>query len=224
MAIFGMTHSALSAKQASLLGCGVTKGFQDYFGDGGTANAVKSIYWTEVTNGVSPGTVTIQNGTDDLPVYCEIASGADADDYARIHTDNKYILSPYESDVSAIHLRTKARFSSAAGDARIGLDEGFNPEDHTAMIYFGATSILYWTEDSGNSQAVDASGDLDINTWYVFEIVWNTTAVKFYVDDDLKQTHTTRVPAEPLYVDCASRNFGGAANTLDVQYIQVWGE
>jgi len=226
MAIFGMTHSALSAKQASLLGCGVTKGFQDYFGDGGTANALKSAYWNESSNGVSPGVLTIQNATDDLPVYCELDSGADDEDWIQADSFNKYMLSPYEADVSAVHFKTRARFTVIDGAncyAYLGLADAGALSD-SALIYI-AYGTYYYNSRGAASESTDASGDIVQNTWYTIEIIWSAAAVKYYVDNDLKATHTTaaNLPNEPMATYIYARNNGTQTNT-EVQYVQFWAE
>ena len=221
----GLSSGALTAKQISLLGAGAYKGFQDYFGDGGTANALKSAYWTEVTNGGTPGTVTIKNDVDDLPVYCEIASGADVADYAMIHTRNKYMVSHNIDDVTTVHLKFRARITVIdAGnvDFHLGL---FDAEyAHSAVFISDAvTGIKYLSDDDTATEETDASGDIAQNTWYTFEIRITSSNIKFYVNNVLKATHSTRIPKEPVEVQFRALNLGAATNN-EVQYVQLWVE
>lgn len=221
----GLSSGALSAKQTSLLGCGAYKGFQDYFGDGGTANTLKSAYWNETTVGGSPGTVTIVNGTDDLPVYCALASGADAADSAEINTRNKYMVSHNISDVTTVHLRFRARITVIdAGNADFHLGLADSGLAHAAVfISDGMTGIEYLSDDDTATEETDASGDISQNTWYTFEIRIVAASVKFYVDTVLKATHSTRIPKEPVEVQYKALNSGTSTN-VEVQYTQLWVE
>jgi hypothetical protein len=219
-------YMGLTAKQASLLGAGAFKGFQDYFGDGGTANAIKSAYWTEITSGTTPGTITIRTDVSGAPPYVELYSGADLDDYALIHGDGKYSISPYESDITTVHMKFCMRLSSVgtADDmvAWCGLQRGtYTGPDDYARVVKDNNGVRFLTSDGVSSEWTALS--LSANTWYTFEICWTTSDVKLYQDGSLVATHTAYLPLRPLHVAAVAYNAGGAI-TLDVAYVQLWAE
>jgi len=214
----------ITAKDRSLLGSGAFKGFQDYFGDGGTANVAKSAYWTEETVGASPGTVTIVSTTASLPAHLSLYSGADNSDSAKIHSDNKYKISPFESDITTVHLRFRGRItviSAAAAEFTLGLVNTDNT--HYAMINSSASGPAYLSKDGTTQQATTAAADIAQNTWYTFEIRWTETAVAFFVNDVLKATHSTYFPLAPCFVTLLARRATVSTN-VDIQWVQLWGE
>jgi len=218
-------QSPLSAKERSLLGAGAFKGFQDYFGDAGTANGVKSAYWTEVTNGASPGTITIKNSESSLPVYVELYSGADSGDDAIIHTTTKYLISPYESDITTVHLKLRMKVNKVSDTDSVyfgmGLADGETPAQYALIRKAGNTSFMFRTKNSTSTE--DTSLSLSANTWYTFEIRWTTSDCKLYQDDSLVATHTTYIPTVPLGV-WARTEASSTDGYLYLVWVQLWAE
>ena len=223
-AIDAIATDALTAKQKSMLGVGAWKGFQDYIGDAGTANALKSAFWNETTVGASPGVVTVYSTTDDYPVYMELDSGADNNDEAQIDSLDKYMVNPLKTSITTIHLKFVARID-VTDDANSHFDLGLSSSDklRKAVLNMVTDVAKFSTRNSDGEEHTDISAHVADDTWYTFEIQWTTSDVKFYVDSTLRATHSTRVPERPLAAFFRAWN-RDVVQKVDLQYVEMWAE
>lgn len=100
----------------------------------------------------------------------------------------------------------EAKIAEVAGAGnpffQIGLDTSAVPggaADSVMFVYESGTSkIRAQTSASSTSTLTDTDEDLG-TTMKILKIVASTTEVKFYIDGDLKGTHTTNIPTALMY-------------------------
>lgn len=102
-----------------------------------------------------------------------------------------------------------------------------SPLDTTDRVGFqkndGDTNILAKTEKDSTETSTDTGSDMADATYVQLGFYWDgKNKVEFYVDRDLKATHTTNIPDdENLAVTIHIVNGEAAAKTLTIDYIRV---
>ena len=99
-----------------------------------------------------------------------------------IHSENEY--SP------TIAVRARAKLGTS-GNGYFGLRKSDTSNGRSIVeLYHGVTARLNTRDDSGNSENTD--NQFSLGEWHVFDICKiSGETVKFYVDGELKATHTT---------------------------------
>ena len=75
-----------------------------------------------------------------------------------------------------------------------------NTEDNIAMFTLSEDDLTARTDEGGNNQDTDVSAGITITDWNKYKIVVYADGVRFYINDTLVATHTTRVPNEGAYI------------------------
>ncbi len=86
--------------------------------------------------------------------------------------------------------------------------------------------LLATTRASSTGAGVSTSTDLEDDTWVTLGILFSGTSLFYYVDNVLKSTQTTNIPAvgAALVPSFAVRNGTIGAKTLSVDYIAIFQE
>lgn len=101
----------------------------------------------------------------------------------------------------------KARLVEPVMDATIILGvlekrHGWADEGIIALKHAGSDHKYYFVTSSeakgGTGNETTEITAIDFTVEHTFKIEWTSTYVKFYIDDVLKATHTTKVPQDPM--------------------------
>ncbi len=170
--------------------------------------------------------------------YMQIKAGTVATNDAIISTKDLMTWSVLKDNgnIASLHLKTKFRVIDLTGEAGFGFttqssDGAADVWDvlnfHVASVHIDNDTVNLCSSDGVATEKTDAHTptwiDTD-NTWYTVEIVITTTDVKFYIDEILRATHTTRVPSHSHMAAASAKNTNGITANIDAQYIQVWTE
>jgi len=229
--------SSISDRDLSLLGAGVFPGFRDYFNT--VANDADPIatYWNVTENG---GDVHVENDLASNPGFLYAYSGNVVGQDALFDTKDKMTFSIKEP-VTSIYLKTRLKMDVTGANANIFIGFGFVMNDtaftdisgafnsastHQAAIYYlGGSGFGTITSDGVAFETTNVSAYVSDNTYFDFEVVITASDVKFYIDDTLRATHSTRVPSSVWQI------FGGSTcylvdtnGHLYCEYIDAGGE
>lgn len=224
-AIGGLAAGGLTDKERSLLGCGVYQGFSEQFTHPGrSGTTIDSAKWTTAQG--NGGSVTIRQSDVNLGGLVRVLSGNSVGGTAQISTVDKYDVSPRSRLITTVHLKFSCHITAFPATPNY-MTLGFRASGNFQRAELSAHSsygIAYHTADASAHTYVDASSDITAATWFVCEIVWSVTDVKFYIDGVLKTTVTTTLPTIPRPVMFYVYRDGGVSVTYYIDSVELWAE
>jgi hypothetical protein len=156
--------------------------------------------------------------------------GAAANAPKMIHPNGPYGMAPdyapKNSSVTAVAIKFTARFNANADYTVYGA--GANNSTTANQFDLNTEHFFQVTRNAGNwelgtcdgatiSQSAAAGAD---GSWHQFEVKWNSTNLRLYVDGTLLITKTTNMPSQPLKPAIAAN---GTTNTVDIfDYLVEW--
>lgn len=115
----------------------------------------------------------------------------------------------------------KAKMVNPVTDSTIYLGilekrHGWSDEGLIALYHDGSDHKYYFkTTNEVKGGAGNETTEIlaiDFTVEHTFKIEWTTTFVKFYIDDVLKATHTTKVPQDPMQLFAEVITIGAPGN------------
>ena len=224
---------SLSDREKAFMGIKGQKGLIDYFNTVGDNAAPDTNIWKVSIVGSSTSITDLRNSIG----WLEMITGTAANDGSVVSSGNKRTFS-IKDGITTIYFKSRIKINDLTGSFGIGFIKSTalttNPQDwangvansRAAFFYCDNDVVLAQTDDGvGNTQTTDVSTYISTNaTWYDIEIRISASNVKFYVDDTLRATHSTRVPSYTWGVNIAVRNRNGINLELDTEHIEAWVE
>jgi hypothetical protein len=165
--------------------------------------------------GAGAGNATILGGGNVEPFMYPLGPFGMASSYA-----------PKNADATVVSIQFTARFNANADYTIYGIgaintataNEFDSTADHFIQVLRNAGNWELGSCDGATiSQSSVAGGD---GSFHEFEVKWNSTNLRLYVDGTLMITKTTNMPTKPLKANLFSN---GATNTIDVvDYLVEW--
>jgi len=180
-------------------------------------------YFGDVVDGAAPSTK-----------YCRLVADVGATDDTYMTSTGNYVYDP--TICTYVVFETTFRIVDLTGEWAIGLFEaGASAEASDADLLASMNACIHGDNDTVDAVTSDEVGvettDLHTPAWldtddtdYKVKIVVSDTDVRFYIDDVLRVTHTTRVPVKNFYVVAAVKNTNGVATDMHVLPVKVWTE
>lgn len=217
----------LSAKEKSLLGIGTFPGFRDCFNKVADAAAPDATYWNVIEDGAS----TVQVKHTPEPGILEMISSVNIED-AIVFTKDKWLFA-LKNGVNSVHMKGRFKFELNGGNGSWGLGflifsnadpavfELIAANQYVASIVIGTA----YSSDGAVAENTDLSAFISESTWFDCEIVISAADVKYYVNEILRATHTTRVPDAVWQASLAIMRGGVAGNVeLEDEEVELWCE
>lgn len=125
-----------------------------------------------------------------------------------------------------ICFKVNALFSASnPGQYRLGFIDELSTYANRAYLELGTSNIVVNTRGGGSASTTDVSAAISAATWHVLKVQLTATAVRYWIDGVLQDTHTTNLPAAGMTVAMLAQNSGatGINHALTVDYAHVWG-
>jgi len=221
----------VTAKQAAFFGENIQPVLNESFLMGADGAAPNTAYWNVIVDdGASVTLQRTQYSYSYLRVYAGATGGSDAITYGK----DLVTWIPGHAGTTSLNWEGYVRCVDLTGHFTFGLhrfsDSNGTPTTIIAgnkdkfMINCLNDSVSAATGDNTAIQATDISAYFTENTWLKIKMVCTASDVKFYIDDTLRATHSTRVPDYAMTTNMGATNTGGIATDLQFMNIQVWAE
>jgi len=219
--------SELTDKQKSMISAVPIKAIQDYFTKPNGADPDAALWGVVEDNDASVITVNSVAGNQG---YLKILSGTAAGDDARVHTSTLDKWKLWKTNYKTIYMKSEFRVVDLTGEwalgfAWTGTADGVDAGNvYAACLHGDNDGVDAVTDDGSVVETTDISSYVSAdNTWYTVEIRITTTDVKFFIDNTVRATHTTRVPGGILsLLNMMTKNTNSITTELDLAYIEVW--
>jgi len=224
----------LSEIEKSYLGIGKFPGFQDFFNTVANLGDPSATNWSVIENG--DGAVVVYNTSSTQPGYLHCEGGTTTGNDGVSYTKDKRNIS-LKNGVTTVHFKSYVRFDWTAdnGDnCGIGLIENdLTPtgafDFRSAANESAAISLIDQvpvsiSSDGAVAETTDLSAFITDNVWFLLEIVISVSDVKYYINDTLRATHTTRVPSSVWQIEVASTSVNNLNQKVSAEYVKLGAE
>jgi len=174
------------------------------------------------------GSTTFPDAESGHPGILRITTGTSSGNGRRMYLGDNYNDQPviYTSDLDRVSFLVRLP-SVTAIEVSIGIGEFFHLTalgDDSAFFYFNS-SYTYWYSYT-RTGGVTTNNATDITpgagTWYLLEIERaDANTWKFYIDETLKQTHTTNLPSGAMNVGILCSTTATGAKDCDIDWFRL---
>ncbi len=217
---------AVTAKQQGLLGVRGQPPLQEFFQNGANGDPPDASKWVLTVDG--DASIAISTGG----IWsCNISAGTGAANDAVMRTFGIQNFAPFKEGITSLNF--KARFYAGDLSGEFGIGTISATSLATANLWDTALSQMgIWCDnDTVYAESADAVADEQTDltayfadaTWVTIEIIHEIGVdVKFYINDTLRATHSTRLPGLDVQVAVAAKHTNGFNPNLYAHFIQAW--
>jgi len=167
------------------------------------------------------GTATMLSGVSDHPGIVRLTTGATA--------ANAMTLSPSDSstynqidwgDIDKVAFIVRVPTVTTVVVA-VGFETAANGYAAIMLNSAAAADWYAYSDDGGTTESTDTDVTATAGNWFLLEIENATSSVKFYINNTLEATHSTRLPSGAGFITINVTTLDNVARTFDIDWFRL---